>query len=554
MSEASTEQITQQEAATTGMLIAYHAQQAPERMAVTTVYGERTFGQLNSRINQLARVFRQAGLQPDDAVALLLVNRCEFLEVYYAAMRTGLRVTPINWHLTGDDAAYIVDNCEAKGFVADVECATTAQQALSQASGVKIALAVGGEIEGFEDYEETVDQQPSHNIDNPTSGSQMLYTSGTTGRPKGVYRDRVALRRAIAAQAGAAQAATQPAQAAPAPAARAPVATAAGGAAGYNPDTDRTLCTGPGYHAAPLAFNILSPIAQGVGIVMMDRWDAEECLRLVAEYKITHTHMVATMFHRLLSLPEEVRSNYDSSSLRYVLHGAAPCPVHVKQAMMDWLGPVIYEYYAATEGGGGFFIGPEDWLKKPDSVGKAPDANNNKIVDDEGNEVPQGEIGTIYFQAPQVGRFEYYKDSKKTADSYMGDFFTLGDMGYFDADGYLFLTGRNAETIISGGVNIYPQEADNVLLKHPAIADVCTIGIPNEEWGEEVKSVVQLNEGYSESNEMAEELITFSREMLPAYKSPRSIDFVAELPRLPSGKIQRRKVREPYWAGMDKQI
>ena len=551
MSEASTEQITMQEAASTGMLIAYHAQQAPDRMAVTTVYGERTFDELNGRINQLARVFRNAGLQPDDTVALLLVNRCEFLEVYYAAMRTGLRVTPINWHLTGDDAAYIVENCEARAFVADVECANVAKQALSQASGVAVALAVGGNIEGFDDYGETVGQQASHNIEDPSSGSQMLYTSGTTGRPKGVYRDRLARRGALAAAA-------QPNQAAPAAAAGAPAAQAvvgrAGGAAAYNPETDRALCTGPGYHAAPLAFNIVSPIAQGVGIVMMDRWDAEECLRLVEQHKITHTHMVATMFHRLLSLPQEVRSKYDSGSLRYVLHGAAPCPVHVKQAMMDWLGPVIHEYYAATEGGGGFFIGPEDWLKKPGSVGKAPETNVNKIVDEEGNELPQGEIGTIYFQAPQVGRFEYFKDSKKTAASYMGDFFTLGDMGYFDSDGYLFLTGRNAETIISGGVNIYPQETDNVLLKHPAVADVCTIGIPNEEWGEEVKSVIQLSEGYGETKEMEEELISFCRDGLPAFKSPRSIDFVHELPRLPSGKIQRRKVREPYWEGMDKQI
>lgn len=561
MSEVSNNEISMPEAMTTGMLIAYHAQQAPDRMAVTTIYGERTFGELNSRINQLARVFREAGLQPDDAVASLVVNRCEFLEVYYAAMRTGLRVTPINWHLTGDDTAYIVENCEAKAFVADVECTQVAKQALAQATRVEIALAVGGEIEGFDDYEQAVDKQPSHNIENPTSGTQMLYTSGTTGRPKGVFRDRVALRQATAAaQATAAQAAesstsqTTAATGAPAAAAVQAARTRAGGAAAYNPETDRALCTGPGYHAAPLAFNIVSPIAQGVGIVMMDKWEAEESLRLVEQYKITHTHMVATMFHRLLNLPEEVRSKYDLSSLRYVLHGAAPCPVHVKQAMMDWLGPVIHEYYAATEGGGGYFIGPEEWLKKPGTVGKAPETSHNIIVDDEGNELPQGEIGTIYFQAPEFGRFEYFKDTKKTADSYMGDFFTLGDMGYFDEDGYLFLTGRDAETIISGGVNIYPQEADNVLLKHPAIADVCTVGVPNEEWGEEVISVVQLNEGYNESKEMADELITFVREGLPAYKSPRSIDFVKVLPRLPSGKIQRRKVREPYWEGMDKQI
>ena len=330
-------------------------------------------------------------------------------------------------------------------------------------------------------------------------------------------------------------------------------ATQGDGAAAFHPDTDRALCTGPAYHAAPLVFNIVMPIAQGVGVVMMDRWDAEETLRLVEEYRITHTHMVATMFHRLLALPQETRQKHDLSSLRYVIHGAAPCPVHVKQSMMDWLGPVVHEYYAATEGGGGFFVGPEEWLTKPGTVGKAPPMAENKIVDDEGNEVATGEVGTIYFKAPPV-KFEYFKDKKKTDSSYMGDYFTLGDMGYFDEEGYLFLTGRSAETIISGGVNIYPQETDDVLLKHPAIADVCTVGVPNEEWGEEVKSVVQLEESIDGSGELVDELIAFVREQLPAFKAPRTIDFTDDLPRLPSGKIQRRLVREPFWAGRDRQI
>ncbi|MDZ7685826.1 MAG: AMP-binding protein [Gammaproteobacteria bacterium] len=246
-------------------------------------------------------------------------------------------------------------------------------------------------------------------------------------------------------------------------------------------------------------------------------------------------------------------AKYDLSSLRFVLHGAAPCPVHVKQAMMDWLGPVINEYYAATEGGGGFFIGPEEWLQKPGSVGKSPEGADNRILDDEGNEAPQGQIGTIYFKSPAV-KFQYYKDAEKTAKSYLGDYFTLGDMGYFDEDGYLFLTGRSAETIISGGVNIYPQETDDVLLKHPAVADVCTVGVPNDEWGEEVKSVVMVKEGIDAGAELADELISFTRDHLPGFKSPRTVDFVDDLPRLPSGKIQRRLVREPDWAGRDKQI
>ncbi len=526
------------EAMASGMTIAFHAQQDPSRTAVITEFGNRTFGELNERCNQLARVFRQAGLEPDDSVAMLMINRPEFIEIYYACMRAGLRITPINWHLTGDNASYIVGNCEAKAFIADARCSRPAIDALNDnREQLKLALATGGDIEGFDDYDVVLSAQDGGNIDNPTIGTQMLYTSGTTGRPKGVYRPR-----------GSAGAAGATANASNATVNRTQTA------AGYVAGQDLALCTGPAYHAAPLAFNVVSPLTQGVGTVLMDKWGAEETLALVAEHKITHTHMVATMFHRLLALPEDARAGYDISSLRYVLHGAAPCPVHVKQAMMDWLGPVIYEYYAATEGGGGFFIGPEEWLSKPGSVGKAPPTAHNIIVDDNGDEVEQGEVGTIYFKAPDTGRFSYYKDEEKTSNSYMGDFFTLGDMGYFDEDGYLFLTGRSAETIISGGVNIYPQETDDVLLKHPAVADVCTVGVPNDEWGEEVKSVVMVKEGMDASDTLAEELINFTRERLPAFKAPRTVDFVDDLPRLPSGKIQRRLVRAPYWEGRDKQI
>lgn len=534
--------LTLAEAVMSGMTIAYHAQEAPDRMAVISNFGERTFGQLNARANQLARVLRKAGLKPDDAVAMLLVNRPEFVEVYYACMRIGLRITPINWHLTGDNASYIVGNSEAKAFIADVRCAKPAIDALhDNFAQVKVALAAGGSIEGFGDYDQILGAEDASNIDNPEIGAQMLYTSGTTGRPKGVFRPR----NPAAALAAAGTATSSQAAAAS--------LTRSVTAAAWNPATDRALCTGPAYHAAPLAFNIIAPLTQGVGTVLMDKWDAEETLRLAEKHKITHTHMVATMFHRLLALPEETRNKYDLSMLRYVLHGAAPCPVHVKQAMMEWLGPVIYEYYAATEGGGGFFIGPEEWLAKPGSVGKSPEGADNRILDDEGNEVPTGVVGTIYFKAPET-RFEYYKDSEKTSKSYRGDFFTLGDMGYFDEDKFLFLTGRSAETIISGGVNIYPQETDDVLLKHPAVADACTVGVPNEEWGEEVKSVIMVKEGIKGDSELAEELIHFVRGHLPAFKAPRTIEFVDDLPRLPSGKIQRRLVRDPYWAGRARQI
>ncbi len=532
----------------TGMTLAYHAQQAPDRMAVMTNMGDRTFAELNARANQLARVFRKAGLKPDDGVAMLLVNRPEFLEVYYACMRTGLRITPINWHLTGDNASYVVGNCEAKAFIADVRCQQPAIDALADNSDqLKVRLAAGGAIEGFDSYDEVVGREDSSNIDKAEIGTQMLYTSGTTGRPKGVFRER-----GLAAPPGSATTSAPASGTGAAPAATDTI-NRTSIAAEWNAETDRALCTGPAYHAAPLAFNIIAPIANGVGTVLMDKWDPEETLQKIESHGITHTHMVATMFHRLLALPDEVREKYDTSKLRYVLHGAAPCPVHVKQAMIEWLGPVIYEYYAATEGGGGFFVTPEEWLSKPGTVGKAPDAANNKILDDDGNEMPQGEVGTIYFEAPAI-RFKYYKDTAKTEGSYRGDFFTLGDMGYFDEDGYLFLTGRSAETIISGGVNIYPQETDDVLLKHPSVADVCTVGVPSEEWGEEVKSIVQLKAGVEASDDVAADLIQFARDHLPAFKAPRSIDFIEDLPRLPSGKIQRRLVRAPYWAGRDRQI
>jgi long-chain acyl-CoA synthetase len=531
-----------------GMTVAYHAQQAPDRMAVMTNFGDRTFAELNAKANQLARVFRNAGLKADDGVAMLLVNRPEFLEVYYACMRAGLRITPINWHLTGDNASYVVANSEARAFIADIRCEQSAIDALADnAAQLSVKLVVGGTIEGFDDYNAELGEQDSSNIDNAEIGAQMLYTSGTTGRPKGVFRER-----GLAAAAGSATT-SAPASGTGAGPAATDTVNRTSIAAGWNAETDRALCTGPAYHAAPLAFNIIAPISNGVGTVLMDKWDPQETLKKIEEHGITHTHMVATMFHRLLALPEDVRKKYDTSKLRYVLHGAAPCPVHVKHAMIEWFGPVIYEYYAATEGGGGFFVTPEEWLTKPGTVGKAPPTTDNKILADDGSEMPQGEVGTIYFKAPAI-RFQYYKDKAKTDGSYRGDYFTLGDMGYFDEDGYLFLTGRSAETIISGGVNIYPQETDDVLLKHPAVDDVCTVGVPSEEWGEEVKSVVLLKAGIESSDELADELKSFTRETLPAFKAPRSIDFVDELPRLPSGKIQRRLVRDPYWAGRDKQI
>ncbi len=512
------------DAARQGMAISHYAAATPERVAVISSFGQRTFAELNARANQIVRAWRRAGICSGDSVAMLMGNRPEFVEVYKASLRCGVRLTPINWHLSGDEVEYIVDNCEAKAFVADARYRDAAEYAIRGVSNLVVSYAVGGEIAGATDYEAAIGGEDAGDIDDPEFGRYMLYTSGTTGRPKGVWRRT-----------------------------REPILPAWDtGVAPLRPESDCCLLTGPAYHAAPL-MSIVRALISGVPVVMMDKWDPEETLALIERHSVTHSHMVATMFHRMLQLPPETRQKYDVSSLKSVNHGAAPCPVHVKQQMIEWFGPVINEYYAATEGGGGFTVTSEEWLKKPGTVGKPPPQYDNRILDDEGNELGPMEVGTIYMKA-MGDRFEYYKDPEKTQGSFRGDYFTLGDMGYFDEDGYLFLTGRTAEVIISGGVNIYPQEVDNEVMKHPAVHEVCTIGIPNEEWGEEVRTVVQLAEGVEPSDEIAADIIEFARNHLAHYKCPRQIDFADDLPRLPTGKIQRRKVRDPYWAGRDKQI
>lgn len=526
----------------TGMTIALHARQAPDRMAMISDAGDRTFGEMNANANRLVRALRKRGIKNEDGLALLCSNRPEFLETHTACMRGGLRMTPVNWHLDSEAVSYVTDDCEAKVLVADARFSDTAVQAAKVASAVSVKIAVGGDIPGFENWDDVIGAEDGSDIDDPVRGSQMLYTSGTTGRPKGVYRKPAEEGRQAAMQARAA--ASQAGGA----------GGGFGGAAAYDPETSVSLLTGPLYHAAPLSINALGPLNQGVGLVLMDRWDPEETLRLIEKHRITHTHMVATMFHRLLKLPDEVRNKYDVSSMTYIIHGAAPCPPHVKKAMIDWFGMVVYEYFAATEGGGGYFLTPEEALAKPGSVGKSPDPESSRILNEDGDELPAGETGLIYFKAPDTGRFEYFKASEKTRDAYRGDYFTLGDMGYMDEDGYLFLTGRSAETIISGGVNVYPQATDDVLLQHPAVMDVCTIGVPNEEWGEEVKSVVQLHPGMAGSDELAEELIEFAKVRLAGFQCPRSVDFAEDLPRLPAGKIVRHKVRAPYWEGREKSI
>ena len=510
---------TLQEHIAAGMGIAFHAKKLPHNKAIVSEHGERTFLELNANCNRFANFLLEKGLQPGDAIAIVCKNRPEFLEALFGPLRIGLRITPINWHLTPEEICYIVENCEAKVVVCDAEFSNFFS-AINDAMPDVLLMSVDGENSLANPFLETISKFDDSDITKPVAGRSMLYTSGTTGRPKGVFRKE-----------------NPP----PSKTEQLTLDTAA-----FDPDSDFSICPGPAYHAAPLGLNINISLMAGVGVYLMDKWDAEKMLSLIDQYKCTHTHMVATMFHRILRLPEETKSRYDLSSMRWILHGAAPCPVEVKQGMMDWMGPILYEYYAATEGGG-CFIQPKEWLEKPGSVGRANEGTEVKILDDNFKEVEIGEEGTIYFSAPSKGRFEYYKAEEKTSGAYWGDYFTMGDIGFCDKDGYHFLTGRSADTIISGGTNIYPQEIDNVLLMHEKVAEVCCVGVPNKEWGEEIKAVINLEAG-ADQDEVLKELVSMSEERLSGFKKPKSYEFwKEELPRLPTGKIQRNLVKKRFW-------
>ena len=504
-------------AAANGMTASIWAQEKPDAVAIHDPVGTKTFFDINANANRVVRLLRTHGVVAGDAVALMCSNRAEFVEVLSACLRGGYRLTPVNWHLTTDEVEYIINDCEAKALIAETRYPGAID---SKTPGVVVKISIGLEADGFIPYAPAVAALDGSDIADPTLGGQMLYTSGTTGRPKGVYR-------------------------------RNPAGVLV---PGPGAEDDVQMCAGPAYHAAPLAFDVRSAMAQGNPLVFLDRWDSENVLRTIEKYKVTRAHLVPIMFQRLLALPEEVKARYDISTLRYIIHGAAPCPPEVKKAMIDWVGPIINEYYAGSEGGAGFVVTSEEWLTKPGTVGKMPMADAMKILDDEGNEVERGQSGTLYFKVSPIAPFEYFKDPAKTAAAHKDGYFTLGDVGYLDEDDYLFLTGRTAECIISGGVNIYPQEIDNEIIKHDAVEDSCAIGVPNEEWGEEVKVVVTLNPGHQPSEDLGKDILAFARANLAGYKVPRSIEFVDELPRSPAGKIQRGKVRKPYWAGRSREI
>src|SRR5690242_6734780 len=370
-----------------GMISAFWAKQKPEKIAVRDRFGTRTYDEINANANRLARVFRGAGLKPGDGVAIFCTNRAEFVETLNASRRVGLRMTPVNWHLAAGEIAYILQDCEAKALIAETRF-DSILRAEKEAPGLILKLAIGDPPPGFISYDRTISQMSGADIEDPQIGSQMLYTSGTTGRPKGVYRPHGL--------------ATPP--------------QFEGSNAKYNPDTDVQICVGPAYHAAPLAFDIAIAQASGVPITFIgERWDTEEVFRTIEKHRVTHGHMVPIMFQRMLAASDELKRKYDLSSLKLLVHGAAPCPPEVKRAMIEWLGPKLFEYYAGSEGGAGFYITADEWLKKPGSVGKRPQLLRVKIMDEDGNELPNGEAGLIYHERQKLNPFSYYKDEKKTA-------------------------------------------------------------------------------------------------------------------------------------------
>ena len=502
------------------------AQQDPEKLALVDP-GERlwTRGELLEQANRIAHGLRAAGLGQGDCVAVVLENCAEFYQIHLAVTQLGMYMTPINNHLTGPEIAYIVQDSGAKIFFGSAQFSKACQAAREELDfPTQNAFSVGP-VPGFRPMEELTDGQPTALPEDRLAGQVMNYTSGTTGRPKGVRRGLAPLSPDLVAT----------------------LTTGFLGMFGLQPEDDNVhFCGSPLYHTAVLVFSS-SALHLGHSVVLVDKWIPEDMLRRIDKYRVTHSHMVPTQFHRLLKLPQEDRDRYDMSSLRTMIHAAAPCPIETKWKMLEWWGDTIYEYYAATEGGG-TLVTPEEWRKKPGTVGK-PWANSDiKIYDEEGNELGIGAVGTVYMLLGQAD-FEYKDAGQKTRDNRIGNYFTVGDVGELDEDGYLFLRDRKTDMIISGGANIYPAEIEAELIQHPKVADVAVFGIPNDDWGEEIKAVIQPIDGQASSNELSKEIFDWCSGRLAKMKTPRSIDFLDELPRDPNGKLYKRKLRDPYWEG-----
>ena len=510
------------------------AEQTPDKAAVIDAgSGEQTtYQQLDDRSNQLAQLLWDRGLRPGDHAAIFMENNLRYFEVMWAALRSGLYLTTINRYLTDEEAGYILDNCEAQVLITSRYLADVAGKLHQFAPRCHTWLMVDGVAPGYEAYENAIAQYPAEKLADEPAGQYMLYSSGTTGRPKGVIRPPA--KRKIHEDAG-------------------PVAAMQKNLWGVT-DSSVYLSPAPLYHSAPLSF-CTGITAQGGTVIMLPKFDELKALEAIEQYKVTHSQWVPTMFTRMLKMPAEQRGKFDLSSHQVAIHAAAPCPEGIKRQMFDWWGPIIYEYYGGTELNGLTHCGPQDWLDHPGTVGK-PILGKLRICDEDGNELPAGEAGLVYFEMPFMP-FQYHKEPGKTKDSQHpkhDNWSALGDVGYVDGDGFLYLTDRATFMIISGGVNIYPQEIEDAIILHDKVADIAVIGVPNEEMGEEVKAVVQLAPGVEANDEVAAEILAYAREHIAHYKCPRSVDFMDELPRLPTGKLYKRLIKDRYWGKTNSRI
>ena len=498
----------------------------PDRPAfVMASTGESvSYREYDNRTNQLAHLLRTFGLKRLDHYAIFMENNDRYLEACGAGERSGLYYTCINSYLKADELAYILNNSESKVVITSIDKAAIVLEAMEDSPNITHCLVVGGESTGnCISYEQAIANCPITPISDESLGTSMLYSSGTTGQPKGIIRPLPKL----------------------APSECLPIFSFLSELWLYREDMVY-LSPAPLYHSAPqTAVNLT--IRKGGTAIIMEQFDPTTYLDLIAQYQVSHSQLVPTMFSRMLKLPEDVRAKADLSSLQVAVHAAAPCPPQVKEAMIDWWGPIIHEYYGATEGLGFTACNSEEWLAHRGTVGKVM-LGELHVLDEDGIECPPGVPGELWFKT--ATEFSYFNNEEKTRASQSddGSMSTVGDVGYVK-DGFLYLTDRSTFMIISGGVNNYPQETENLLITHPKVADAAVFGIPNEDLGEEVKAVVQVVDGIDADSALVEELMTFCASHLSRQKCPRSIDFHAELPRLPTGKLYKRLLKDQYWAG-----
>lgn len=501
----------------------FHAQRTPDKIVYQMAGSGKalTYAQLDRKSNQGAQALRHLGIGPGGSIALLMENRLEFMEICWSAHRSGVFYTAISRYLHPEEIAYIVRDCGAKILIISGRYADQVPALKADLPGVDI-YCVDGAAAGCKDWEALLAGMPTTPIPDQSAGADVLYSSGTTGRPKGItraYADNpidymMPLLKLLAVQM-----------------------------CGIGADSTY-LSPAPLYHAAPLRF-VLTVAQVGGTAILMEKFDPETFLQLIEKHRVTHTQLVPTMFVRMLKLPDEVRLKYDISSLQAAVHAAAPCPVEIKRQMIEWWGPILIEYYAGSEANGVTLATSQEWLEHPGTVGRSL-IGPIRILDEDRNELAQGRVGAVYFDSGLT--FAYRNDPAKTASAFASEgCSTLGDVGFLDEDGYLFLTDRAAYTIISGGVNIYPQETEDMLVCHPAVSDVAVFGVPNEEMGEEVKAVVQLEDPSRAGPEMEAELIAYVRQHLSHIKAPRSIDFRQDMPRTETGKLMKRLLKDEYW-------